>query len=89
VSESFSVGEIVELVYSRYESRTLPMEVKVVGLPEQVFDRIAWVFLMAYSIEVDGVEYYALPEQLRKRRPPQDWVKLCNLTDIPREVTCG
>jgi hypothetical protein len=34
-------------------------------------------------------QWSATPEWLRKRRPPQDWTKLCNLTDLPREVTCA
>ena len=34
----------------------------------------------------DGVELEVAESSLRKRRPPQDWVKLCNLTDLPREV---
>lgn len=36
----------------------------------------------------DGRHLCAGPKTLHKRRPPQDWVKLCNLTDVPREVTC-
>jgi hypothetical protein len=39
---------------------------------------------------------YGLPDTVHSARdsirklprPPQDWVKLCNLTDLPREVTC-
>jgi hypothetical protein len=34
----------------------------------------------------DGGEVYAPPHCLRKRRPPQDWKKLCNLTDVPKEL---
>lgn len=30
---------------------------------------------------------YVRRVNLKKRRPPQDWVKLCNLTDVPREVS--
>lgn len=32
-----------------------------------------------------GVE----PQYLRKRRPPQDWVKLCNLTELPSPLLQG
>jgi hypothetical protein len=31
------------------------------------------------------VPWVSEPHELRKRRPPQDWVKLCNLSDVKRE----
>lgn len=33
-----------------------------------------------------GVTYVSPPEHLRKRRPPQDWLKLCHLDETPLDV---
>lgn len=38
MSESFRVGELVELVYSRYHSMTVPRDVTVVAPLEPAFD---------------------------------------------------
>ena len=37
---------------------------------------------------VDGKHFLCSERCMRKIPPPQDWVKLCNLTDIPREAVC-
>lgn len=41
-----------------------------------------------YRVRSFAGDTWSPPEKLRKRRPPQDWVKLCRLNDLPREVTC-
>lgn len=38
------------------------------------------------TIARDGRIFTCRPDQLRKKRPPQDWVKLCNLQESPREL---
>lgn len=45
-----------------------------------------------YDIEMPGhcpplgCVYAATPDQLRKRRPPQDWRTLCNLDEVPQAL---
>jgi hypothetical protein len=48
-----------------------------------------------YTIAGDSLPPYAFKtgkgwgiarQNLRKRRPPQDWKSICNLTDAPREL---
>jgi hypothetical protein len=47
------------------------------------------IWAWAYSIESPGDEacasYCAMPENLRKRRPPQDWQQLCRLDEVPSD----
>lgn len=41
-----------------------------------------------YRVRVsDGTFLISDQHQLRKLPPKQDWKKLCNLTDVPREVS--
>ena len=95
MSDSFSVGEIAILVNQApwvtkpyYSDGT---EVSIVqGLSSHQLEDKRFPELRCYVIATpDGCEWAAVPEMLRKRRPPQDWMKLCNLTNEPREVTCG
>jgi hypothetical protein len=95
VSESFSVGEIAILQKLECFPEYNGYEVKIIGPLEY---RSAWnqlrnenVWQMGYRCELPGYprKIVVEPYQLRKRRPPQDWSKLCNLTDLPREVTCA
>lgn len=95
MSHTFKIGEIAIL-----QNATNPaengMEVEVVAQPRPT----NWFFpvtsmlipanyyVIKANVGLDGTPYWGCrPDQLRKRRPPQDWMKLCNLTDIPREVT--
>lgn len=93
MSESFSVGEIA--LYWRAGSRKDGMQVTVASrLYVQTFRDIPTGEVRtvpAYDIEGPGLRPgidVAQPQFLRKLRPPPDWVKLCHLTDLPREVTC-
>lgn len=91
VSESFSVGEIAIYCNGTFETGYDGQECEVVG-------QLMWRWAThpdgtrhayhAYRTHAqDGQVIISEPHQLRKRRPPQDWVKLCRLTDLPREVT--
>lgn len=43
--------------------------------------------VLAYIVlDIDGKRWVAPPSRLRKKRPPQDWATLCNLTQRPREL---
>lgn len=85
----FSVGEVA--VYNRPESKFHGMDVVVTGPLAQRYwsDPLGrggggW----CYRISIAGLDddfIVAEPHELRKRRPPQDWVKLCRLTDRPVE----
>lgn len=86
----FTVGEVA--IYWRPTSACHRMECTIMdGLKDRM-----WACpttgetgkAAAYEIEFAGLlgPWVAEPCELRKRRPPQDWVKLCHLTDIPREV---
>lgn len=92
--ENFKVGDIVELVYSRYhttEGRP-GSECIVVGDLAERENTFEHIWEMSYVVEFsDFRRYRVLPNQIRKRRPPQDWVKLCNLISLPQsvEVTRG
>lgn len=91
MSHTFKIGEIA--IYTRPGSPYNGTEVMIVGplIPRVGNDHLTgtpYVEYDGYQItpnELPG-RYGAKPEWLRKRRPPQDWVKLCNLHDIPREV---
>jgi hypothetical protein len=41
---------------------------------------------MCHTIDFQGRDFAALKGWLRKKPPKQDWQRLCNLTDLPREV---
>lgn len=84
MAESFSVGEIAIFKHdgmARYDGQ----EVEVFsvtgcnGCGRSPHGRYGIRAQDGHRLCVDG-------RTLRKRRPPQDWVKLCNLTDVPREV---
>lgn len=87
--EKFDVGEIAIMQACQLPANE-GRECEVMELPQAV-DYFAangkWTYAGRYTVRCSGDEWYQVrPEQLRKRRPPQDWVKLCNLTDTPREV---
>jgi hypothetical protein len=80
---SFAIGELAELVYSRFGNEGT--ECTVTGPLKHRFNRITRVMELSYEIDVAGRPYFALPEQLRKKRPPQDWVSLCHLDVVSPE----
>ncbi len=89
MSDRFEVGEVA--IYNRPESAYHGIEVTVISNLQQrsFFDTVTGTkgnVAFGYEIEVPGlwsvgVYYFAEPHELRKRRPPQDWVKLCRLTE--------
>lgn len=90
----FSVGEIAIFQNARVEPAHNGQECEVVQpLGDYVMRPHEWYPqgrpYTGYVIRFQGDNdvYAAAPDQLRKRRPPQDWVKLCNLDKIPEEVT--
>lgn len=84
MAEYFAVGEIAEIVYSRYE-RGQGMECTIVAPLRLRRNTITALIEDCYVIEVEGEKYCALPDQLRKKRPPQDWMSLCHLDEVPAE----
>lgn len=96
MSESFSVGEIAIWVGLKagdprgYGPKTpCGTEVLIVQSLQSRYVRTAngIQILNVYEARTcDGITIAAFPHSLRKRRPPQDWVKLCELNDIPRDI---
>lgn len=95
--QRFEIGEIAIFVGTngdRLESpgcaqTPLGAEVQIVGGYELRKVRTVKGPVMAerYLCLWQGTHYCAKPSWLRKRRPPQDWVRLCSLDSLPREVT--
>lgn len=87
--ESFSVGEIAILQNCPFAPSFNGQECTVVHLPQPsnfVARNGKITSAGNYTIEsVDGEWLQVPPRQLRKRRPPQDWVKLCKLDSLPQE----
>jgi len=93
------MGELA--IYIRVGSRYFGDEVRIAGplRCRRIFDSRDGRIIEADAYEIDAptswiggdpkLPWCAEPHELRKRRPPQDWVKLCNLTDVPREVAHG
>lgn len=98
--ESFSVGEIA--IWVRPESRYYGERVRI-SRPlkaRRIHDCRrpgSSVVAPCYAIEwlesdhgtPEHGQWLARPQHLRKLPPKQDWVKICSLTDLPREVTCA
>jgi hypothetical protein len=89
--ETFEVGEVA--IYHKPTSCFSGTEVTVVG-PLEV--RRVWrdgpTSMLSYQVDADfgrpppnGVGWAVEPHRLRKRRPPQDWIRLCRLTESPVE----
>lgn len=92
MSESFSVGEVA--IWVREGSPNYGREVTIAG-PLQLVN--AWqpdgscIYDYRYPMDADfapvsphGNGWCAHPDWLKKRRPPQDWVKLCQLDNLPQ-----
>lgn len=89
--QTFSVGEVAIIVGDCLPNM-IGDDVTIAGV-RQLY--LAWVPTLQRAMMVDGyaVSHPAFPtngivrpEYLRKKRPPQDWAKLANLTNAPREL---
>lgn len=83
MNESLKVGDMVEIVRLNIVKPmpgglTIGSRGTVVGSPDSF-----WAVQVDYGI---GGLVWSARYSIRKLPPPQDWVKLCNLTDLPREV---
>lgn len=88
-NEAFSVGEMATIHMPGTNMHGVECEVI-----EPARER-SWKYFadksartgIAYVVRFAGYERFVIrPNLLRKRGPPQDWVKLCHLTNLPREV---
>jgi hypothetical protein len=93
MNETFEVGEIavIKWVLDPAFAYMIGTEVLVIG-PLKWRD-YAWprydgvLGAECYVIRrADSYECCADPRQLRKRRPPQDWAKICHLDSLPLDV---
>lgn len=98
MSHTFEVGEIAVIAAFIDHPERMGWEVEIIGPLQNYWVRpIHRESYMKFGYQVRLPQPDALgrinacygAHELRKRRPPQDWVKLCNLTDVPREVTCA
>jgi hypothetical protein len=89
-AESFRVGEIA--LVNKPSHPASGEEVEITDLPQPSgglgyrCSAGTWTDGDKYTVLWRGMHRAILPQYLRKRRPPQDWKRLCNLTDTPREV---
>jgi hypothetical protein len=93
MSERFEVGEVAITVNCQFPENNGH---EVIILSEREFFRAYkagtyplvsvgedWGYHVQWE---DGRKSYQFEHQLRKRHPPQDWVKLCRLTECPDEI---
>lgn len=90
MTDTYEVGEVA--IYTAVGSQHHGCEVTVTGALEMrawMNPRGATGNSLSYEIVFVGDapddDYVAEPHELRKRRPPQDWVKLCRLNEEPVE----
>jgi len=85
----FEIGEVAILIGSINWPEYNGQEVTVIG---GLKPRSYWAdrqhtrsnIDLRYLVEAaDGHIFAAPPSRLRKRRPPQDWVRLCRLNEAP------
>lgn len=80
----FQVGEVAVIAYSILPEFPVGMEVTVL----RISARFIGTHYVIHEDETSIV--YAAERCLRKKRPPQDWVKLCKLDEVravgPKEV---
>lgn len=88
--QTFSVGEIAILVCpdmpGDYGLELLMYVGEEVRIHSPLRFDSAAIDFMVYEIVVSNGDLWAVtPYCLRKRRPPQNWKSLCNLTNVPAE----
>ena len=97
MNERFEVGEVA--IYWRPISTNNHLkEVTIESKLEThlVYDTVtgteAWAagYRISFPLDSAGVapygQWFAEPHELRKRLPPQDWVRLCRLTEQKDEI---
>lgn len=94
-TERFEVGEVA--IYHRPGSRVHGHEVTVLaGFQDRLcYDTLTGDTRVIAGYEISVPSWYGSPpyggswmaerHELRKRRPPQDWARLCDLNEIPSE----
>lgn len=93
-AEQYSVGEVA--IFHRPGSSFHGMEVTITkplhlsNVLDWKDGSIAdqWVYGIDGPFDVKprhGTGFCAAPTELRKKRPPPDWVKLCRLDEMPAE----
>lgn len=89
----FRVGEIAIVWYAFGPSKKNGDECEIVALagPADYVSPITGKLIFAgkFLILYRGEHYQCFPCHLRKRRPPPDWQKLCNLDSLPKEIDCA
>lgn len=88
MTERFEIGEVAIMQNLTFYLEYNGMECTVIGalaMREAANPRTGKIEnVFGYRVDVPGHAAKAVlePHQLRKRRPPQDWVKLCQLDVI-------
>lgn len=92
MSESFRVGEIAIVGLCDYHrayglsdgmGKYMGTEVTIESPAEKVLGQSRPMHVVRSAL--DNSDFYSAPCCLRKRKPPQDWVKLCNLDEVKHE----
>lgn len=94
MAESFSVGEIAIIVAASEWPERIGWEVEIIAplgdysycsrFDSQIRIATGYRIRMPEKCSLTGTSTAVCkPEFLRKRRPPQDWVKLCRLNETP------
>lgn len=86
--QTFKVGEIAILIEPSDPDWPAGIEVTIAGPLELVTCECGCkTTVLAHFIGLKrGIKMHAPPSALRKRRPPQDWVRICHLDSLPLDV---
>lgn len=87
--QTFSVGEVAIVLVGCDCGRQCfgagdEVTVRLPLMPRLIYTGRGSVLIDCYIVERHGHDFAAMPQVLRKRRPPQDWTKLCNLDGVPK-----
>ena len=78
----FAVGEVAEVIFSLLPEVPAGTDVTIVEVLEP--GKLVQYLVDPGFRPKEGGWYGACDSNLRKKRPPQDWVKLCKLDSVPR-----
>lgn len=82
-SETYDIGEIAILAYSRYGRVEGPVECMITGRLQPRLNNRTREYEIGYAANVNGMEYIALPAQLRKKRPPREDLQVARWDECP------